>query len=433
MTRLRQPVFSVWVSDPGSQPGASIPVSMTVQDAAGSAVWSTNSPIPAKAGGQTVNWSGGSDLPDGDYLLSVQGGESHSVQYRFSVDTTPPPAPLVTSASPSLVADGYGTLTDANGMVGETAYQFTIGSSSRDVHAYIYSVAIPGLVSAPPGDLVCGQRALSFVMVCPEDGAPVTVTAGAVDDLTRLQAWSFDDAGNIAGPAIADFRVGNRAPFPSMAMNVSDAASGVSRTGITAWFDGPSGECATEEPSDFAPEGFQYSGGYSVGEGGAAVDPSRSFTASVWACPSTTAPATVLAQTDASGTNQFRLGIDASGRWALTTRSAAGVESTVRSVAGAAAGQWAFVNAEYDHPNGQMRISVSAGNSTETWVVSAVDPLAPSGSGTHVYLGKAGPHDPQAYDGLLVRPALTQGLLVPMQLQVLWWTTDVVQANQILY
>ncbi|MDQ4502024.1 LamG-like jellyroll fold domain-containing protein [Sinomonas sp. ASV322] len=458
--RTAGPVFTVSGSDPDVNDGwITAWMSVTKEGEANARWWmGAGQPVwmsPVNGSGSwgyaSTGQGTGQALPDGHYKFSVtlvdqQGLVSATTDYWFWVDTAAPPAPQITA--PAALASGN----DPNGVVGATTYTFTVSapSSAYPVRGFIYAVTEGGATPpAPDAGMQCGNRTGAFVMVCalgPSSSASFTVAA--VDASTSVSAWTVDDAGNIgtctpstcpmapdrsAMSPVTTFAVGKTAPDPARAMDLSDSAAGTSRTGITvSGFSGPSGACATEPVSAFAPEGFSYTGGYSATAAGQAVDSSKSFTASVWACPSGTSPSTVLSQADATGASQLRLGIAADGKWALTTRAADGTETAVEGVNTAPAGQWTLVSAQYDSVNAQLRISASYSNTKDTWVVAVAKPPAAPGTGTQIYLGRKSASDTQSYTGLLVRPVLTQAVLTAQQLQNLWGSTAA-GTSQILY
>lgn len=454
-TRTAGPVFTVSGSDVDVNDGWITAWMSVTKEGESSARWwmAAGQPIWLSPSAGSGSWGYGSTgqgtnqpLPDGHYKFSVtlvdqQGLVSGSTDYWFWVDTAAPPIPQITA--PAALSTG----TDSNGAVGSTSYTFTITEpAGYAVKGFVYAVtdskSDPG---TPDATMACGTAKNAFVMVCPNKNS-TTFNVAAIDASTTVRAWALDAAGNISNCTAAActtkpnrsetgsmaFSVGNTAAAPTKAMNVTDSTTGTARTGMTTGFDGLSGPCSTEPAGDYAPEGFSYSGGYSSGTAGAAVDPSQSFTASVWACPSGTGPSTVLAQTDSSGNSQLRLGVAADGHWALTTRTGTGTETTVEGTGTAAAGQWAFVNAQYDRINAQMRITVANANSRDTWVVAAANQPSAPGSGTQVYLGKAAPGSAQSYTGLVTRPVLTQAVLTAQQVQDLW-TSAVGSTSQVLY
>lgn len=447
LTRFPKPVFTIYASDPDGNSDGSLAVWISVSRSSDSSpVWTAGAPMFVPGTGGSVNWGGtipeNAPLADGSYIIQAQISDSTNlvsttVAYTFKIDTTPPPAPTVTSVSTAL-----GDLYDENGTVGQTAYDFRLTVSDVDpIHAFIYSIDGEGVAPSFPDSFSCGQSIGTYTMVCPADGRSHTIRAAAISRLkTRITAWSVDQAGNIGtlkttdqngAPSFLEFGVGNYSPMPSQALEVTTSGS-AGTVMVPAGWEGPSGSCTdiAEEgtPPEFAAAALDLQGGYGT-TASPAADTANSFTVSGWFCPTGSLGAVkpVITQTDADGTVLIELRINAADKWELVTRtSAGGTESVVAAGSPVTTGTWYFVNAVYDKINRQLRITNSTSNMTGTWTVAAASdahPTVPAGS--KVVLGASSTTaGTERFTGLLAGPALTNGVLVEQQIMFLWASTD---------
>lgn len=438
LTRFPNPVFTITGSDPDGNGDGSIQVWITVRKTDNTVMWNTNTPLNIAGTGGTVNWgagSGNSPLPDGSYTIQTQisdptGLVSGVPTYYFNVDTKAPPAPTISTTS----ALGAG-MSDANGVVGQTGYNFTLTNPSVDpVKGFIYALTGDGAAPAYPADMACGQRNKEYTMICPADGKTATFTAAAISRTnTRITAWAVDEAGNVGtfkktlNGSTASFTVGNYAPMPAQALPVTLSGTATALN-IPAGTDGPTGSCtdvADESvPAEFKGAALGLQGGYAT-TAAAAADTANSFTVSGWFCPTTAQGTTtrpVITQTDGAGTVLAELRINTTGKWELATRTSTGATESVGAGTAVSAGTWYFVNAVYDKINRQLRITAATFNGTQTWTVATTsDTHAAVPAGSKVLLGTSSTTaGTPRFTGLLAGPTLAKGVLVNDQIQQLW-------------
>lgn len=457
LTRFDKPGFSIYASDPDGNADGAISVWAAVKRRADSStVWSMQSPIFVPGTGGYANWDGpypmyNNWLRDGEYFVDFQisdntGLVSPKVRYDFNVDTTPPPAPIITPVSTSLVGDLY----DEAGTVGQTIYDFKLTISDVDpVQAFIYALTSDGEAPTYPANLLnsaCGHTEGYFTLVCPADGRSHIIKAAAISRLdTRITAWSVDPASNVSNslkltdqndPASnLDFDVGHLSPSPTqeLSISVAGAAGTATAVAIPASSSGPTGSCAQtvtvdetammSQPQTQAPA-LLLNGGYGT-TAGFAADPANSFTVSGWFCPTAVTSGTtqpVITQLDAAGNASAQLGIGSSNEWELATRTTAGTTQIVKTGKPVNPNAWYFVNAVYDKVNRQLRIAFASQAEVGQWTV-AIAPYAhaPAAISSPVLLGaNSATANTARFRGIIARPALTSGVLVQSQLKALW-------------
>ncbi|WP_247041375.1 LamG-like jellyroll fold domain-containing protein [Arthrobacter rhizosphaerae] len=445
LTRFDKPVFTVNASDPDGNTDGSLAILAAVRKSDGTSVWEmTQGALYIPGTGGSVNWGASTSDPpltDGDYyfIFHTQDGTgltAGGVTYHFKVDTTAPPAPTISAVSTAL---GSG-LSDPNGVVGQTPYEFKLTNPSADpVKGFIYALTGEGASISYPADMSCGQRIKEFTMICPADGKTTTFTTAAITIAdTRITAWAVDEAGNVGtfkktlNGSTAAFTVGNYAPMPTQSLSVTTSGSATSVL-IPAGTDGPTGTCTdiAEEgtPPEFAGAALGLQGGYGSTTA-AAADTANSFTVSGWFCPTVSTGTTVqpvITQKDSAGTVLAELRINTSGRWELATRTSAGATVAVSATGTTVqTGTWYFVNSVYDKINRQLRITSATSNDTQTWTVATTSEAhASTPAGSTVLLGASTTTaGTPRFTGLLAGPALTNGVLDKDQIVSLWGSAN---------
>ncbi len=422
-TRDKTPSFTIQVSDPDGNKGGSLFVQMSVYK---NGVWqgSDGNFSGVSPGGANVTWNGPA-LADGTYTLRAiardeWGLTSPLMAVDFTVDTTAPSTPLITSLTAPLTTGTY----DAFGKIGETKYQFKLSSSNtaNKADGYIFSIKEGTAATVYPNDdlLNCSHTRLKeFVVVCPGYGQETTITITALDQNTSLTVWAFDDAGNVAmpikgAPAHVTFSVPAAQALPNPQTDFLD----LQLFGEASWVDAK--EVTTSQCADGPPtEAFTTAdvlnlpttGSYADTKAKAgttakwAVDPSQSFSIAAWVCPkTTTGMQPLISQLANSSTIAAALRYEG-GSYNLRSQLATGAEERVTSAL-IAAGQWTYVTAVYDRINAQMRITTANANQTGDWIIAASPALART-TADATQPARLG----QGFVGQIYRPVMTQRVL----------------------
>ncbi|MDR6623482.1 LamG-like jellyroll fold domain-containing protein [Sinomonas atrocyanea] len=453
-TRLSNPTYAVFASDPDDTAGGNLNVTMTIKQ--GSTVLSSQTVGPGSPAANTVyKWQAGKDLPsDGTYTLEAYatdpyGLKSGTMSFNFSLDKTPPPAPAikapVSPTSPGFTPTGGGTDgDDPTGVPGDTKYTFTLqAGDSLGTEGFIYAVhsaAVPAYPSSTPTSPVkCGDRDTYYVVVCADSRTSKDIQIAAVGPTTVLTVWAFDTVGNVSGqqsqaPVTYTFSVEGQAAVPPATvepLTASGAAvwQNIDVTGGSPAPNNCTGGIPQVDPnnSDGTVSGtaleITASGGRATTARGV-VDASHPFSASAWVCPrATTTAQAVLTQMAGPGAPAAQLGLAAGGNAVLTAwTSATTTDPPATSTAPLTANTWSFVSAVYDKVNQQMRITVTTGKTTGTWVIQATG-ASHVASGTTsaqpaVVVGDSGTVGASQFLGQIYHPLMVQGVLTNKQFNV---------------
>ncbi|WP_146070398.1 LamG-like jellyroll fold domain-containing protein, partial [Arthrobacter sp. GMC3] len=428
VTRLRQPTYTVGASDPDGDAGGTIYVWMSVFNSAGSLMFSTPNGIPVPGSGGYPTWQGG-PLPDGNYQLQAQtndqnGSVSGVMQFNFTVDTTPPPAPVISAVTGSISNSSH---TDVAGVVGETPYAFSLGkgAGSYDVKGFVYAVTPASSTPTYPANLACDSRVKEYVVVC---GGSAQITVAAVAETSTVTVWAFDTAMNVntqvhSAPVSFTFNVPAKpAMLPSTVLPLS-LVGGASVVNIetangTPLANGCSGSVDSDGSDPDVRQALQLgSAGDYARTGTGAVDTSQSFSMAGWFC--STAPTTGTVQAlvtqmagDGSPGAGLRVGTGGLAELAqFSGANGAGME-TVRASDTIGAGTWYYVAAVSDRINRQLRITLSTSGYTRTWTVATTTAThLPSPTTQPVLLGASGPGGVGQFKGQIFNPILTAGVL----------------------
>ena len=449
VTRYEAPTYYVKASDPDGINGGNISVLFTVKTATGQVLFTGSSLSGSPAAGTMFNWASGilnGDKAKGNtnYILTAQakdqqGQLSGVMSFSFTVDTTPPPAPVVTAVS---VALNNPTHTDAAGTVGATQYTLSLSKGaatsskpSYDVKGFVYAVTDGPAESTYPADLKCtNPRVGSYVMVC-GPSTSTSINVAAIGQPTTLTAWAFDTAGNVntqvaGAPVSYSFSVGNAGTLPSTTLPVT-LYGGASWVNIDLVNGYPSvNNCAGTVPDDpgnpDVGKALQLTGsGDYAATSGSAVDTAHSFTVGGWFCSLIPTKATVqslITQMAGAGSPGAALQINTTGYAELaqyTAPSSGGREAATAKDPLSANGHpgWFYVVGVSDQVNQQLRITVTGGQYTGTWTVATASSVhLSSPQAQPVLLGAAGPGGAGQFTGQIFQPMMVSGVLTKLQI-----------------
>ncbi|WP_104086309.1 LamG-like jellyroll fold domain-containing protein [Arthrobacter sp. GMC3] len=432
VTRINQPTFDIIAGDPDGDAGGAIKVYLTVRNLSGTAMDYTVSPLWTAGSGGHVMWKP-SYLPDGKYFLEGQTADQQNstsgvMRFDFTVDTTPPPAPVVSAVTGSINNPSH---TDVAGVVGETPYTFSLGkgAGSYDVKGFVYAVTPASSTPTYPANLACDSRVKEYVVVC---GGSAQITVAAVAETSTVTVWAFDTAMNVntqvhSAPVSFTFNVPAKpAMLPSTVLPLS-LVGGATVVNIetangTPLSNGCSGSVDSDGTDPDVRQALQLgSAGDYARTGTGAVDTSQSFSMAGWFC--STAPAagtiqSVVTQMAGDGSPGAGLRLGAGGLAELAQFSGAngaGMEK-VSAADSVGAGTWYYVAAVSDRINRQLRITLSTSGYVQTWTVATNTAThLPSPTTQPVLLGASGPGGVGQFKGQIFNPILTAGVLTDLQ------------------
>lgn len=445
VTRFNIPTFTVTASDPDGVNGGTIKVSFRVKNSSGGIVFQGQSPSGPAAAGTQFSRLSTVKFADGNFVLEAQsidqqGISSPWMSFSFTVDTTAPPAPVVSAVTSSLKNP---TRTDASGVIGVTPYTLSISKGadtasrkSYDIESVVYAISTTAIDTYPAGGMTCDQRTGIFVKVC---GSSATITVAPVEQKTYIAAWAFDTAGNASGvpqsissadlsPGTFDFTVaGLTSTVPATSMNLSmvngaelvnvSAPSGFLPTGGCPVVDDPGADPATLQKAvrlnNVGSNARTSSGG---------IDTSKSFSVGFWVCntgtPASTFPRHLVTQMAGAGSPGFAVRLSPAGKidvahW--TGANTTGLDAVPTSTA-ISANTWYYVAVVFDKINRQLRLTVTTTGYTGTWT-------AASSAATHlaspvtqpVILGATGLSVDSNFYGMIYGPAMSNSVLSSTQ------------------
>lgn len=434
VTRYSAPYYKVRSGDNDGSLGGNITVTMKVTRASDGYQMTTGTSAPGSpVSGTMFTWSGGSALPDGKYVLSAyakdaQGGISGTMTFTFTVDTTPPDAPIITpSTGITPVEAGKGT---TNAVPGQDTVTLNLSYSGKyGVDRFIYAVTKNGETAAPPASLACGTGSGPYRAICAVSNAQ-TIQVSPIDDLTTVNVWSVDNAGNVnlmkASTGYAKYVLDNQKATPVAA---TPELIPVTPSGGAAWVD--QDVCVLPVTPAVDPKDCGYSdkrkvldltastakGDTTVG----AVDSSKAYTMAAWVKPQgTSGPQSIMTQMANSGGPGARLGILLNGtspQLSLTGWSAATTTSSVLANGGVTAGVWKYVVAVNDPANKQLRITLTDADSVTTWVTATAPTAFLAADTTRpVQFGYQAAAPTEVFRGQVYHPVLTAGALTTKQI-----------------
>jgi hypothetical protein len=439
-TRLGQPIFTAFASDPDGNADGTIYVEFTLRNSAraliASSIWS-NQLVPGTGGSTT--WQVPAErapLWDEDgYVLTVQAFDSKGLSsgtssFTFSVDKSPPPPPTVDFASP-MPSD----LVDPAGVVGGTAYTATITSTKPVWNAgFVYAVTEGPAAATYPTNVSCANpRNGSYIVVCPADGKTATATIAAIDTQTTLTVWTFDAAGNVnaqlhGAPTAKSFTVGQLAHTPDTVLPV-DLVGAAQWVDVESFAGTPVSSSCTGSSGTGGSETIKALQVLNTGDHAksqyAAVNTAQSFSMSGWFCPVSQAAGPVrigLSQLSDVQSLGGVLQIGTTGVWQFGTPTTATppVLETVSDGTVAAGNSWYYLNATFDKINQQLRLSVTKDLVVTTWVVATTSANHPASTGTSpAVLGSGNPAStsPSPFIGQIASPVIAAGVLTRQQFQ----------------
>ncbi|BCW86124.1 hypothetical protein NicSoilE8_37970 [Arthrobacter sp. NicSoilE8] len=439
ITRINKPKLSVFAGDPDWN-GGNIEVDFSVRPAAGGANVFTGAVYNTSPTWKSValDWGSTPALAEGDYILEARaldiwGGISPLMSFPFSVDTTAPQPPVVTSKSTNLspynaaVAD----YTDMYHEPGKVPYQFEISNSftsGREMRAsgFIYAVSELQQV-APPATVTCQTPPTEeFIVLCPET-PKVLINIGSVSKTSYLSVWAFDAAGNVSGET---YRKSNPKTV-SLTVLEPDPVRTVEQLtlfGGAAWKDivttqaygeqrKPTGTCGTADATGTTnAKALQLGAGAKAEYPSRAVDTAENFSMSAWVCPTSLNGSIQSLITQLAGsTPGAALEIDEfTGAARLQAWTGASSSHIVKGDPFVAGG-WRYVTAVYDKINRQLRLSLTSATTVTTWVVAASqNSIVSAGPTQKVIIGQS-MTGTQQFTGKIYRPMLTQGMLTTAQ------------------
>lgn len=310
VTRIDKPKLSVFAGDPDAE-GGNIEVDFSVRPAAGGANVFTGAVYNTSPTWKQVpiDWRSTPALAEGDYIfearaLDIWGGVSPLMSFPFTVDTTAPQPPVLTSKSTALTqpnppARDY---TDTANEPGIVPYQFEIKNSftnGREMRAsgLIHAVSESAAVT-PPTTVTCqSPPTKEFIILCPDRDA-VVINIGTVSKKTYLSVWAFDAAGNVAGET---YRKGNptTATITVLEPEPVRTVDPLNLYGGAVWKDivttepapgqrKPSGTCGTGNAAGTPnAKALQFGAGAKAEYPSRAVDTAENFSMAAWVCPTT--------------------------------------------------------------------------------------------------------------------------------------------------
>lgn len=434
-TRNKKPIFRVSAGDIDYEKDPDLTVFMTVRRYSDRAIMTANSGIPGKAWNDYFDWQSGIDLPDGKYILQAQARDPHYalsgiMEFTFEVDTTPPPAPTISSyavaGKPGYVAgapgffetfDAEGRAVDEQGVIGETEYRFnlSIPATADPVEGFIFSITPGGTNSPYPQSIRCNDaRIQEYVAVCPADGRSADITIAGLGDSTTLTAWAFDTAGNVSVPlhnanaSTFTFRVGNGDPAVK-----PETFLPVTLSGQAAWatVNAPGTSCGNV-PGNVGgtPQMLNLPNGTSFASTTErAVDTTKSWSVAGWFCPSsTTTIQDLIVQWAGTNVPAAALRLRPDGLPEVVAWKTDGSTEIAYGDETIPAGSWVYVAAIYDRINAQLRITKTTTNGTGIWI-EAASPSAHRAAATNQPVRLGGP----GFAGNIYKPMMTQGVMKP--------------------
>lgn len=432
VTRYSAPYYKVRASDNDGALGGNITVAMKVTRASDGYQMTTGTTAPGSpAAGTMFTWSGGSTLPDGRYVLSAyakdaQGGVSGTMTFPFTVDTTPPDAPIISpSTGITPVVAGSGT---TNALPGQDTVSLNLSYSGKyGVDRFIYAVTKNGETTAPPASLACNTGSGPYRTICAVSNA-ATIQVSPIDDLTTVNVWSVDEAGNVnnmkASTGYAKYVLDNHKPTP--VAKTPDLIA-VTPSGGAAWVDQDvctipanpdiTGCDLVEKRKVLDLSASTAKADTAVG----AVDSSKAYTMAAWVKPQgNSGTQSIMTQMANSGGPGARLGILPNGtnpQFALTGWSSATATSSVLANGGIAAGRWKYVVAVNDPENKQLRITITDADSVTTWVTATAPTGSLAADATRpVQFGYQSAAPTEVFRGQVYHPVLTTGALSTKQI-----------------
>ena len=371
-------------------------------------------------------------------------GLSNGVGYTpwcyFTVDTTSPPVPTVST----------------------TASSFTVGapvnvslSGASDVAGYVYWVApskltspaptvpVDGTVSTTVARPDCNGRVTANVRwACGAGAAAVTVTVAPVDGLSTLWVSAYDKAGNqsaatglalyssLSNPAMAanvdaghEWQVtGMTSPLPS---TVPDANPWIGAGAVDLLIPAAADTTATDpiDPPGSSPvlrTGPLTSNNDAISTSAAPVNATNSFSLSMWvkmaAVPSIDQ---TIAQQAGTGRGSVQLKVLSTGNYSFCLTGAPAADDNGRPVSNCAAGgtvktgTWQLVTGVWDAANQQLRLLMG----TSMVPVGSVGHVVGSGDWSAngpLVLGP--PPAANRFSGLVANPAVLPAVIAQSQL-----------------
>lgn len=439
VTRLTKPKLSVFAGDPDAD-GGNIQVNFSVRPAAGGGNVFTGSVYNTSPTWKQViiDWGSVPALVEGDYILESRaldtwGGISPLMSFPFTVDTTAPQAPVVTSKSANLSPSNAAVAdyTDLNSEPGKVPYQFEISNSFTDgrqmrASGFIYAVSEVQQV-APPATVTCqSQPTKEFIILCPET-PKVLINIGTVSKKSYLSVWAFDAAGNVSAetyrkgdPKVVSLTVLEPEPVRTVEpLTLSGGAEwkDIVTTQASQEQRKPSGSCgpadATGTPNAKA---LQLGAGAKAEYPSRAVDTAENFSMSAWVCPTSLNGSIQSLITQVAGpTPGAALEIDELNGAARLQAWTGATSSHIVKGNPLVAGGWRYVTAVYDKINRQLRLSSTSGTTVTTWVVAASqNNIVSAGETQKVVIGQSLTGG-QQFTGKIYRPMLTKGMLTTAQ------------------
>ncbi|MFJ3958068.1 LamG-like jellyroll fold domain-containing protein [Arthrobacter sp. NPDC090010] len=439
-TRLSTPTFGIMsMGDPDGAEGGNLTMNVAIKNSAGTVMDSGKTGPGSPKANTMFTWKGSKVLPDGRYSVNssvtdAQGFTSGTQSFAFTVDTTPPPSPLVV-APPSVVSTGSNQgVTTAT--PGKDSLAFTIkDGGSYGVDSFIYAVTKIGETVTYPGNMACGTRKGPFVSICAASNA-ATVPVGAIDRETVIRAWAVDEAGNVnldkasTLPTSYTLTTSGRAVVPENLLNVMGSGGATwTDVAVTTPTSVPVANNCVGTATEAGPD-QRLARAFDLGTPGArglttgaAVDASQAFSVAAWVCPKAlTGVQSIITQLAGSAAPAARLAVLTSGgvpQYALQGWASVGSapDAVVNSNSGVTAGTWSYVAGAYDPVNRQMRIMVTSSGFTTTWITATSSPAhLASNAAQPVVLGDSGVVGTDQFTGQIFRPVLAQGVLTTDQL-----------------
>lgn len=392
--------------------------------------------------GPTISWSyNTSSLINGhEYAWRAQGSDYQYVSSGlsswcyFTIDNTAPVGPSVSMSATSLtIGVGVPVSISSAGAPDVAGYEYWIARSPATAPAAPIPVPVSLTVALP----TCPSQQGAANFVC---AATTSVTVAPIDDRSVLWVASYDAAGNVsaASPLSLTGSGGTSAalagtpsfhswpmnaltsPYPSMIAD-SNTSSATDTTGQknlsvgsgTSWVTGTVQSTANVPMLSFAGTASTAAlVSSAAGIAGAAIDTTKSFTASAWVKPAaTTGTMTILAQSGASKSGFLLEDAGGTMNFCVQPQTGSGGPDCAVAPTGSPAGTWVMVTGIWDATNHQARIVL--GNVAQESVAAHVPPSGDTSASGAVTVGsaEAGAAPVNAWNGTIESPLVVQEIL----------------------
>ncbi|UGS24994.1 LamG domain-containing protein [Microbacterium resistens] len=375
----------------------------------------------------------------------INDGVGFSPLCYFTVDTTKPPVPTVTTSATSFQV---GTAVDVvlKGAAGVAGYVYWV--TPGQIVSPAPSVPVDGTTTTTAGLPPCdGIVSASVRWACGNGATPVTVKVAPVDSLSTLWVSAYDRAGNQSlARGMALYPPSGGAPAASANLDaghewrvtsattpppatVADDNPWIGANAVT--LSAPAGLWTTASDLRSPPLSMPVLRGANPANAAetlvtnkAPLNATNSFTLSMWVKPATL-PATdyqIVATQYGPGRGWVQLRITKSGRYAFCIGGAPAADDNGRPVSNCATGgsvslnSWQMVTGIWDAANKQLRLLV--GNSITP--VASIGHVVGSGDWSAngpLRLAPAG--DKTRYAGLIANPMIAPGVIDHNQLALL--------------